>query len=163
MKVGKSLVESDRIEMARELISRFKSSKARVLFPSDYLVADAFTADAATNIANRGEIPDTWQGVDIGPGTIAEYSSALADAGTIVWNGPMGVFEIESFAKGTRALADAMVQATRNGAVTVVGGGDSASALRSFGLSEQVSHVSTGGGASPVSYTHLTLPTNREV
>jgi len=146
--VGDSLVEKERIDMAGELLEKFKSAKAKVLLPTDYVVADKFAADANTKVVKRGEVPEGWSGLDIGPETQKTYADLLKQAGTVVWNGPMGVFEMEPFSKGTRAIADALVDATGNGAITVIGGGDSASAIKSFGLTDKVSHVSTGGGAS---------------
>lgn len=148
MLVGGSLVEEERKEMAGELLEAFKSSKANVYLPSDYLVADKFSADAATKVVKRGEVPEGWSGLDIGPETAKQYAELLEGAGTVVWNGPMGVFEMAPFSNGTRAVADALARATKSGAVTVIGGGDSAAAIKQFGLLEDVSHVSTGGGAS---------------
>ncbi len=148
MPVGDSLVEEDRVEMARSLLDKFAGAKAEVILPTDYLIADAFAAEANTRVVRRGEVPDGWRGMDIGPETREHFADALMDAGTVVWNGPMGVFEMEPFAAGTRAVAEALVEATARGGVTVVGGGDSSAALHAFGLSDKVSHVSTGGGAS---------------
>ncbi len=156
--VGGSLVEDDRLEMAGELLDAFKSAKAEVLLPTDYIAADKFAADANTKTVKRGEIEDGWSGLDIGPETAAKYAEVVKNAGTVVWNGPMGVFEMDPFAAGTRAVAEAMVAATEQGAVTVVGGGDSASAIATFGLKEKVSHVSTGGGASLEFLEGKTLP-----
>ncbi len=158
LNVGGSLVEDDRLEMAGDLLAAFKGAKAEVLLPTDYIAADKFAADANTQVVARGEIADGWSGLDIGPQTAAKYAEIVKNAGTVVWNGPMGVFEMDKFVAGTRAVADAMVAATEQGAVTVVGGGDSASAIATFGLKEQVSHVSTGGGASLEFLEGKTLP-----
>jgi 3-phosphoglycerate kinase len=116
--------------------------------PTDTVIADAFAADAATQVVGVHSIPDGWMGLDIGPETAERYAGTIRTAGTVVWNGPMGVFEFPAFAAGTKAIAEAMVQATTNGTVTIVGGGDSAAAITQFGLSSHVTHVSTGGGAS---------------
>ncbi len=156
--VGDSLVEEDRIEMAGKLLAGFKDSKADVYLPSDYVIADALDEHANTRVVERGRIPDGWSGLDIGPDTRELYSSLLADAGTVVWNGPMGVFEKEPFSAGTRVVADALANATQGGGITVIGGGDSAAALKIFGISEKVSHVSTGGGASLEFLEGKTLP-----
>ncbi len=148
LQVGDSLVEEDRIDMARELIGKFNSAVAKVMLPVDYIAADKFDESAATKVVKRGEVEPGWRGLDIGPETVKAYADALNGAGTIVWNGPMGVFEMTPFQVGTRAVSEALVHASGQGAVTVVGGGDSASALRKFGLKDKVAHVSTGGGAS---------------
>ena len=146
--VGNSLVEKDRIQMAGDLLAKFKGASARVLLPSDYVIADQFAMDADTRVVKRGEIPEGWTGLDIGPETAASYTDLLKEAGTVVWNGPMGVFEMEPFSKGTEAVAKALAKATAAGAVTVIGGGDSAAAIKAFGMTDKVTHVSTGGGAS---------------
>ncbi|MFH0883657.1 MAG: phosphoglycerate kinase [bacterium] len=146
--VGDSLVEEERLEMAGELLAKFKGAKAKVLLPVDYLVADAFDAGAKTQIVKRGKVPAGWRGLDIGPETRKRFAKAITRAKTVIWNGPMGVFEMEPFAEGTRTVAEAMADATAGGAVTVIGGGDSAAAIAQFGLTDKVSHVSTGGGAS---------------
>jgi phosphoglycerate kinase len=158
LSVGESLVEDDRLAMAGELLEAFKNAKAKVVLPIDNITADKFAADANTQIVKRGEIADGWSGLDIGPETAAAYSEIVRNAGTVVWNGPMGVFEMDKFSAGTRAVAEAMAAATEHGAVTVVGGGDSASAIATFGLTEKVSHVSTGGGASLEFLEGKTLP-----
>lgn len=146
--VGDSLVEPERLEMAKELLALFDTSKTEVLLPVDSIVADAFAENASTQVVRGTSVPAGWRGMDIGPESIKLFADRLKTAGTIVWNGPMGVFEMEPFQKGTHGIAEAMVKATAEGAVTIVGGGDSASALRKFGLEEKVTHVSTGGGAS---------------
>lgn len=146
--VGDSLVEEERVQMAGDLHGAFESARAKVLLPSDYVAADALAADANTQVVARGEIEHGWRGLDIGPETRERFAEIVRGAGTVVWNGPMGVFEMEPFTAGTRAVAEALAEATASGAVTVVGGGDSASAIRAFGFADRVSHVSTGGGAS---------------
>jgi phosphoglycerate kinase len=118
----------------------------KLLLPSDHIVAEEMAPDAETQIV-QGDIPDGWMGLDIGPDTVDDYTQAFEGAATIVWNGPMGVFEMEPFAEGTMEIARALARATENGAYTVVGGGDSVAALAASGYTESISHVSTGGGA----------------
>ncbi|MDX1421201.1 MAG: phosphoglycerate kinase [Rubricoccaceae bacterium] len=152
---GDSLVEEDRTEEAFRLAERVGT---RLLLPTDHVVADRFAADAATRVV-EGEIPDGWMGVDIGPATRARYATVIEDAATVLWNGPMGVFEMAPFAEGTVAVAHALAEATRRGgALTVVGGGDSVAALNEAGLADAVSHVSTGGGAMLEYVEGKTLP-----
>ena len=139
--VGKSKVEADKLDVARGLLDRVGD---KLVLPQDHLVATRPEAGAETKVVAASEIPDGWFGMDIGPATIAEYSAIIKQAGTVVWNGPMGMFEVELFAAGTRAIAQAMADSR---AVTAVGGGESAEAIEKFGLAERVSHVSTGGGA----------------
>jgi phosphoglycerate kinase len=146
--VGSSLVEEDRVEIARGILEEAARRGRTLMLPDDVILADRFAADAATRQASIDEIPDGWMGLDIGPASSERFAAAIRDARTVVWNGPMGVFEMEPFAAGTRAVADALVEATRKGATTIVGGGDSAAAIAQFGLEDAVSHVSTGGGAS---------------
>jgi phosphoglycerate kinase len=146
--VGDSLVEEERLEMAGELLEAFKSAKADVLMPVDYVIAQKIDANAKTKVVKRGEIPDGWKGLDIGPESRRLFADAINDAKTVVWNGPMGVFEVDPFAAGTRAVAEALAESTAKGGVTIIGGGDSAAAIKQLGLSDKVSHVSTGGGAS---------------
>ncbi len=147
-KVGDSLVETDRLEMAAQLMKTFSETEVDVHLPEDCLIADKFDPSAKIKIVASDQIPDGWRGMDIGPKTKARFVNLLKTAKTVLWNGPMGVFEMEPFLSGTRAIAEALVKATANGAVTVVGGGDSAAALHDLGLEDKVSHVSTGGGAS---------------
>jgi len=146
--VGKSLVEDDKLDLAKSLIDKAEASGVEFLLPDDVVVADKFAADADTKTVQVTDIPDGWMGLDIGEKTIAKYRTAVLDAKTIVWNGPMGVFEIDKFATGTLEVAKALAEATKSGAVTVVGGGDSAAAIAKAGLDKAVTHVSTGGGAS---------------
>lgn len=143
--VGKSLCETEALGTARELLDKFKTSKAKVMLPVDVLVADKFAAGANTKIVDLDHIPADMEGVDCGPKTLEEFKGVLSKAGTVVWNGPVGVFEIPDFAKGTRGLAEILAN---SGAITIVGGGDSAAAVAQFGLADKFTHISTGGGAS---------------
>jgi phosphoglycerate kinase len=143
--IGKSLYEAEAADTARELLETFKTSRAKVVFATDVLVADAFKAGANTRIVSVDAIPADMEGVDIGPDTLAHFKSLIATAGTVVWNGPVGVFEIDDFAKGTRGVAEALAASN---AITIIGGGDSAAAIRKFGLDDKMTHISTGGGAS---------------
>jgi phosphoglycerate kinase len=146
--IGKSLLEEDRLEMAAGLLEKFKRSSAKLILPADVMVADKMEAGAQTKTVSADNIPDGWTGVDIGPQTIKKFKEILDKAKTIVWNGPMGVFEIPDFAKGTEEIAKYLADLTTKGAVTIVGGGDSAAAVKKFKLMDKLSHVSTGGGAS---------------
>jgi phosphoglycerate kinase len=144
--VGKSLVEDDRVDMARDTLAKVKAKGIQFLLPTDHVVADKFAADAARKTVGERDIPDGWMALDIGPASIAAFSKVIAGAKTIVWNGPMGCFEMAPFAEGTMAIARAM--AANRGAVTIVGGGDSVSAVNQSGLADRFTHISTGGGAS---------------
>lgn len=144
-KTGKSLVEADKLELARELIAKAQAKGVNLLLPTDVVIADKFAADAAYKTVGIDAIDEEWMALDIGPDTAAKYAAALTDAKTVVWNGPMGVFEIDAFAKGTEAVAKAVADST---ATSIVGGGDSIAALEKTGLSAKISHISTGGGAS---------------
>lgn len=144
-KVGNSLLEEDKIELAKELMAKAEEKKVKLLLPVDNVIADDFSNDANTQVV-EGDIPDGWEGLDIGPKTIALYSAEIAKAKTVVWNGPMGVFEMEKFAVGTKAVAQAL--ADNKDAVTIIGGGDSAAAVTQLGFADKVTHISTGGGAS---------------
>lgn len=144
--VGSSLLETDQIANVKDILDRAKKLNVEIFLPTDIIVADSFAADANTQIVPANEIPDGWMGLDIGPETIANFEKGLADAKTIMWNGPMGVFEMPAFAAGTKAVALAM---TNSSGMTVVGGGDSAAAVRLLGIDESgFTHISTGGGAS---------------
>lgn len=145
--IGKSLVEDDKLELAAELVVKAKEKGVKLLLPSDSIVADNFSKDANTNTAQNNAIPDGWMGLDIGPESIEEFIAVIKHSNTILWNGPMGVFEMEKFEKGTKSVAEAVAEATRNGAFSLIGGGDSAAAVSKFGFEDQVSYVSTGGGA----------------
>jgi phosphoglycerate kinase len=144
-KTGKSLVEPDKVELAKQLLA---SGGAKLVLPLDTHCADDFSASANKKVVKAGEIPDGFEGLDIGPATAAAYAAIIRTAGTVVWNGPMGVFEMPPFDAGTKAVADAVAEATTAGGVTIIGGGDSAAAVEQLGYSDRVSHVSTGGGAS---------------
>jgi phosphoglycerate kinase len=148
LNIGNSLLEEDRIEMAKKILEEAKVSGVRFLLPTDCVVADAFDNGAKTQTVSTNAIPEGWQGLDIGPETVKLFSAEIRKAKTVVWNGPMGVFEMDRFAEGTNAIAKALVEATKAGAITIVGGGDSAAAISKAGLEKGVSHVSTGGGAS---------------
>jgi phosphoglycerate kinase len=148
MEIGKSLLEEDRVELAKKILADAKAKNVKLLLPVDTLVAEKFDNAAATKIVRVNAIPADWAGVDIGPETIKLFTEEIKKGKTVVWNGPMGVFEMSNFAKGTNAIARALADATKAGAVTIVGGGDSASAIAQAGLEKAVSHVSTGGGAS---------------
>ena len=143
-KVGKSLVEKDKVELAKELLAQ---AGGKIKLPVDTVISDKMTDDAQTQIV-EGNIPDDMEGFDIGPKTRKIYADEIAKSKTVVWNGPMGVFEKKPFAAGTQAVAQAVADATSHGAVTIIGGGDSAAAIEQMGLADKVSHVSTGGGAS---------------
>ena len=145
--VGKSLVEEDKLDFARDLIQKAKAKEVDLQLPMDSVIADKFDNGAATDVANNGMIQEGWMGLDIGPQAVAVFAKVIEGSKTILWNGPMGVFEMENFANGTRKIADAVVKATANGAFSLIGGGDSAAAVNQLGYSEKVSYVSTGGGA----------------
>jgi len=146
--IGKSLVEEDKLELAKRLRAEAQQSKFALLLPVDHVVGAEFKANTATQTVSVSATPDGWMGLDIGPKTIETYRQKIASAKTIVWNGPMGVFEMPAFAKGTFEIAKAVAAATSDGATSIVGGGDSVAAVHQSGLSNQISHISTGGGAS---------------
>ncbi|MFN0049307.1 MAG: phosphoglycerate kinase [Cytophagales bacterium] len=146
-KIGKSISEPDKVELALSIIEKAKAKGVKLFFPADNLIADEFSNDANRKIAPQGEIPDGWQGLDIGPESIKEFAAVVASSKTVLWNGPMGVFEFENFANGTNAIAKAVVEATEKGGYSLIGGGDSASAINNAGYGDRVSYVSTGGGA----------------
>ncbi|MGE7777727.1 phosphoglycerate kinase [Chitinophaga sp. NPDC101104] len=145
--IGNSLVENDKLDLALELLAKAKSLGVQLLIPEDSIAADKFAADANTREVSNDNIPAGWMGLDIGKKSIAKFSEVIAASKTILWNGPMGVFEMPAFQGGTKAVADAIVKATENGAFSLVGGGDSVAAVNQFGLADKVSYVSTGGGA----------------
>ncbi len=146
--IGDSLLEADKVELAREIIARAQNSKVKLIFPTDAVVASEISDTAETKVVPIESIPAGMKGLDIGPNSIRLFTQALSGAKTIVWNGPMGVFEHKPFAKGTLAIAKLLADLTSQGAVTVVGGGDSAAAVSEAGLDDRLTHVSTGGGAS---------------
>ncbi|MDR2499705.1 MAG: phosphoglycerate kinase [Treponema sp.] len=147
-KVGKSLVEDDQIDTARKILEAAKNAGVEIILPADHLAAETFDAAAKPVPIDGVDLPDTLMGMDVGPKTLEKYQAALEKAKTIVWNGPVGVFEFDAFAKGTEAVAKLTAAATGRGSITVVGGGDSVAAVNKFGLANKMSHVSTGGGAS---------------
>ena len=144
-KVGDSLLEADWEAYANEMVEKAKEKGVKLLLPVDTVCADAYAPDAKSQVVKAGEIPDGWQGLDIGPATAKLYCDAVADAGTVIWNGPMGVFEFPAFAKGTEAVAEAL---SKTDAITIIGGGDSAAAVEQLGYADKMTHISTGGGAS---------------
>lgn len=146
--IGKSLLEEEKIQLAKEVLEKVKSTEVRFLLPVDVVVASEFNNDSPASVVGVDAIPSDKMGLDIGPETIKLFKEEILKAKTVVWNGPMGVFEFDNFAKGTFAIAEALAEATSKGVVTVVGGGDSAAAIAKAGLKDKVSHVSTGGGAS---------------
>lgn len=145
--IGSSLVENDKLDLAKELIKKAKEKGVELVLPIDSIIADAFSNEANIDTAANHSIPAGWMGLDIGPEAAQTFAKLVEQSKTILWNGPMGVFEMSNFEKGTKAIADAVVKATKNGAFSLIGGGDSAAAVNQFGYGEQVSYVSTGGGA----------------
>ena len=145
--IGTSLVEADKLDLALSLKQKAKEKGVNLLLPLDNVIADKFGNDANTNVAKTGRIPDNWMGLDIGPETVELFSKVVESSKTILWNGPMGVFEMEKFLVGTKAIAEAVAKATDNGAFSLIGGGDSAAAVAKFDMVNDVSYVSTGGGA----------------
>ncbi|MFL0773252.1 MAG: phosphoglycerate kinase [Prochlorococcus sp.] len=148
LSVGKSLVEEDKLELAKELEAKAKAKGVQLLLPTDVVLADNFAADANSQVASIEAIPEGWMGLDIGPDSIEAFQAALADCKTVIWNGPMGVFEFEKFAAGTNAIATTLAELSGQGCCTIIGGGDSVAAVEQAGLAEKMSHISTGGGAS---------------
>ena len=146
--VGKSLVEEDKLELAKSLEAKAKERGVALLLPTDVVVADKFAPDANAQTVSIDNIPDDGMGLDIGPDSIKMFQEALADCKSVIWNGPMGVFEFDKFAKGTEAIAYSLAELTKTGAATIIGGGDSVAAVEKVGLADQMSHISTGGGAS---------------
>ncbi len=144
-KVGKSLLEEDWMDYAKDMVKKAKEKGVKLLLPVDTVCADDFAPNANSQVVKSGEIPDNWVGLDIGPETVKLYCEAVAGAGTVIWNGPMGVFEFPAFAKGTKAVAEAL---SKTNAITIIGGGDSAAAVQQLGYADKMSHISTGGGAS---------------
>jgi phosphoglycerate kinase len=146
--VGDSLVEKESLEVAKELMSKAEAANVQLMLPTDAVVADAFDANANHKVVPVTEVSDGWRILDIGPDSIKAYGDVLKNAKTVIWNGPMGVFEMAPFAKGTLAMAEVLAEATDAGAKTVVGGGDSVSAIEQSGMAKRITHISTGGGAS---------------
>lgn len=148
LNVGKSLVEEDKLELAKSLEAKAKEKGVQLLLPTDVVVADKFAPDAESQTVSIENIPDGWLGLDIGPDSVKVFQEALADCKTVIWNGPMGVFEFDKFAVGTEAIAHTLAELTPKGTTTIIGGGDSVAAVEKVGLADQMSHISTGGGAS---------------
>lgn len=153
--IGDSLCEEDKLDLARELLAKAEAKGVRLLLPVDTVIADAFSEEANTRTVTAGEIPDGWQGLDIGEGTRELFAQEIKNAATVVWNGPMGVFEMKKFAAGTEAVAKALAESE---AITIIGGGDSAAAAAQLGYADRISHISTGGGASLEFLEGLVLP-----
>jgi phosphoglycerate kinase len=148
LNVGKSLVEEDKLELARTLEAKAKEKGVQLILPTDVVVADNFAPDANSQTVDINNIPDGWMGLDIGPDSIKAFQAALADCKSVIWNGPMGVFEFDKFAAGTEAVAHTLAEISAKGAITIIGGGDSVAAVEKVGLADKMSHISTGGGAS---------------
>jgi len=146
-KIGNSLCENDRLDTASDLLKKAEAKGVRIHLPSDSIIADKFAADANDSTAPSNNIPDGWMGLDIGENAIEQFTNVILQSKTILWNGPMGVFEMEKFQRGTKGIAKAVVEATQKGAFSLVGGGDSVAAVNQFGYADKVSYVSTGGGA----------------
>ena len=157
-KVGNSLVEDDKLPLALELMEMARNKNVNLYLPTDAIIADAFAADANRKECSIASIPSGWMGLDIGVKSREHFAAIIAQSKTVLWNGPMGVFEMEAFAAGTTAVANALVEATKKGSFTLVGGGDSVAAINQFGLANEVSYVSTGGGAMLESLEGIELP-----
>lgn len=157
-KIGASLCEEDRLEMALELLKKAEAKGVCIHLPSDSIIADKFAADANTSVAPSNHIPDGWMGLDIGANAAEQFSNVISRSKTILWNGPMGVFEMAKFQHGTKAVATAIAAATQQGSFSLVGGGDSVAAVNQFGFADKVSYVSTGGGAMLEYFEGKTLP-----
>lgn len=158
LSVGASLVEEDKLELATSLIKKAKSKGVSLLLPTDLVVADKFAPDANSKVVRSSEIPDGWMGLDIGPDSIKTFSDALDTTKTVIWNGPMGVFEFDKFAVGTEAIAKKLAELSGKGVTTIIGGGDSVAAVEKVGVADKMSHISTGGGASLELLEGKTLP-----
>ncbi len=157
-KIGNSLCENDRLETAKEILETAKQKNVSIHLPEDSIIADKFAADANTNTCPSDAIPDGWMGLDIGGKAVGIFSEVINKSKTILWNGPMGVFEMEKFQNGTKAIALAVAESTKNGAFSLVGGGDSVAAVNQFNLADKVSYVSTGGGAMLEYFEGKVLP-----
>ncbi len=157
-KIGDSICEDDKMDLALEILEKAKAKNVQVHIPVDVIAASAFDNNAETQISDVNEIPDNWQGLDAGPKSLENFETVVNQCKTILWNGPLGVFEMESFAKGTIALGNFIDNATKNGAFSLVGGGDSVAAVKQFGFADKVSYVSTGGGAMLESLEGRVLP-----
>jgi len=162
-KVGNSLVEDDKLALALELMEMARNKNVNLYLPTNAIIADAFASDANHKECSIASIPLGWMGLDIGAKSREHFATIIAQSKTVLWNGPMGVFEMEAFAAGTIAVANALVEATKNGSFTLVGGGDSVAAINQFGLANEVSYVSTGGGAMLESLEGIELPGVRAI
>lgn len=156
--IGNSIVEDDKLDLALEILKKAKEKNVQIHIPIDVIAADAFDNNANTQTVDADNIPAGWQGLDVGPKTLEEFKPVILNAKTILWNGPLGVFEMEKFAQGTITLGDFIAEATKKGAFSLVGGGDSVAAVKQFGLEDQMSYVSTGGGAMLEMLEGKTLP-----
>jgi phosphoglycerate kinase len=157
-KIGNSLCEEDRLDVAKELLKRAEEQGVCIHLPSDSIIADKFDNNANISTAPSNDIPDGWLGLDIGENARSQFANVIKRSKTILWNGPMGVFEMSNFQLGTKAVAEAVAEATQNGAFSLVGGGDSVAAVNQFGFADKVSYVSTGGGAMLEYFEGKTLP-----
>lgn len=153
--IGNSICENDKLDLAKELYEKAKKKGVKLMLPIDHMVGKNFATDTESMIVERNNIPDGWEGLDIGPATITKFKTGINHAGTVIWNGPMGVFEFEKFATGTKAIAKAVAE---SGAISIIGGGDSAAAVEQLGYAAQMTHISTGGGASLEFLEGLELP-----
>ena len=153
--IGESLLDEERVEYASQLMKDAEARGVKLLIPVDTVVAKEFAADAEHKVVDADKIPSDWQGLDIGPKTRELFAQEIKNAGTVVWNGPMGVFEFEAFAQGTKAIAQALAESK---AISIIGGGDSAAAVEQLGFADQMTHISTGGGASLEFLEGLELP-----
>jgi len=158
IEIGNSLLEADKIQLARDVLDKAAAQKVNFKLPSDHIIANEVSEIAETQVSKNQTIPSGWAGVDIGPKTVQQFKNILRDANTVIWNGPMGVFEIDKFAKGTIEIARMLAEITSRGATTVIGGGDSVAALAKAGVTDKVTHVSTGGGASLEFLAGIKLP-----
>ena len=156
--IGNSILEQDKIDLAKEILDKASQQKVNFVLPVDVVIADKIEEGATTRVVDIDQIPSGWIGVDIGPKTVDEFRRKIESAKTVIWNGPMGIFEISTFAKGTFDIAKALAEATKKGAITIVGGGDSVAAVNKAGLEDQMTHISTGGGASLELLSGLKLP-----
>lgn len=156
--IGDSICEDDKLDLALDIMKSAEKKGVKIHLPEDVIAADAFSDDAATQIVDVNKIPDGWQGLDVGPKTLARFGEVIGQSRTILWNGPMGVFEMESFSNGTIEIGNFIYKATKNGAFSLVGGGDSVAAVKQFGFQDKVSYVSTGGGAMLESLEGKVLP-----
>ena len=157
-KIGNSICEDDKLDLALNIIEKAKEKGVNLVLGTDCVAADAFANDANTQIVPADNIPDGWEGLDAGPETRKSFAEAIRNAKTILWNGPAGVFEFDNFTDGSRAIAEAIAEATKNGAFSLIGGGDSVACINKFGMADQVSYISTGGGALLEAIEGKTLP-----